>query len=374
MQENFTKKIRILSFQNAHNFGAVLQAYGLQQTLINMGYKDVKFLNYNPKYLSNRYNPFRKLTFFPLPGLMHYPGHIIRWLIFAISSVLRNYRFNESIKRLLFQTKKELHKLSDFVDEEADIIICGSDQIWNTSLTGSFDDVFFGKIPCSGLKKVISYAPSTELSSLNEKRAKELVTRFEGFSNISVREQPVKEYLSQYTDAEISVCVDPTIVCGREIFDKIVAPRKVHKPYICVYAYEPHGKLVQELIETIPNYHNYEVHYLLLGARGLSNLSNVYHSEISIEEFLSYIKYADYIITNSFHGLAFSLLFEKQFNVAFEDGKFVRCQSLLQAVDLVNRFVTDPQYAKWDVLDYKTIKERLSEIRKSSMNFLIKSL
>ena len=57
---HYKKRIRLLSFQNAHNFGAVLQAYGLQQTIKTLGFTNVKFINYNPKYLSDRYNPFQK--------------------------------------------------------------------------------------------------------------------------------------------------------------------------------------------------------------------------------------------------------------------------------------------------------------------------
>ena len=92
MEEHLCEKIRILSFQNANNFGAVLQAYGLQQTILSMGYKDVKFINYNPKYLSERYNPFSKtriLSHMTLTGLISY-------FFFLISSLLRRRCFNYS--------------------------------------------------------------------------------------------------------------------------------------------------------------------------------------------------------------------------------------------------------------------------------------
>lgn len=372
MDGNYSKKIRILSFQNAHNFGAVLQAYGLQQTILSLGYKDVKFINYNPKYLSDRYNPLTRAHILPGKGsLRSMVRKLVRYPAYLISTVRRNASFRSSIRRLLVQTPTCITNESGLVNEEYDVLVVGSDQIWNTSLTGTFDTVFMGMGPYKKAGYVISYAPSTELSALTDERARELAGLIEPFRHISVRETPIKEKLEKYTAKSIQVCVDPTILCGADAYNRIVAPCPSSKKYILVYAYDPHKESILEMVKTIPNWQEYEVYSVLLGARGLKQLFNKnILSELSIEEFLSYIKHASYVVTNSFHGLAFSLLFEKNFNVDYEPGKHIRCESLMNQINLTSRFVKDLKNIVWDEINYSDVNGRLAEIRNRSKDFL----
>ena len=122
-------------------------------------------------------------------------------------------------------------------------------------------------------------------------------------------------------------------------------------------------------------YQNYPIHYILLGAKDLYYFFNPsVHAEITVQDFLSYIKYAKYVVTNSFHGLAFSLLFEKNFNVAFCEGKYVRCLSLLQQLKLEDRFVHDGSESQWKDLDYENINNKLDTIRKNSYDYLENTL
>ena len=293
------KRIRILSFQNAYNFGAVLQAYGLQQTIMSMGYDDVKFINYNPKYLRDRYNPFAKGYLLPYKTLKGFICWSMQYPFFLINRLLRNKRIRSSIKKMLVQTDKLIVSEKDLCNEEADVLICGSDQIWNTALTGSFDSVFFGNGPYGFLGYVASYAPSTELSSLTEERTKELCSLLNNFKYISVRETQVKERLNKYTSKEIQVCVDPTLLCGVKPFEQVASPRLEKRDYIVVYAYNPNDPTILEIIKSIPDYHNYPVHYILLGAKGRQYFfDRNRHAAISVSDFLSYIKYAKYSVTN----------------------------------------------------------------------------
>lgn len=376
MDENYSKKIRILSFQNAHNFGAVLQAYGLQQTILSLGYTDVKFINYNPKYLSDRYNPFAWANTKPAQNTLRaIIGKCVKYPAYLISSIRRNHCFDSSIARLLMQTSTLIADESDLADEEYDVLVCGSDQIWNTSLTGTFDPVFLGNGPYKKKGYAISYAPSTELSALTEEKAKELASLLTGFRHVSVREVPIKEKLQKYTEKDISVCVDPTILCGVDAFNKIVAPRQVKDKYILVYAYDPFNESVLKLVKSIPNWQEYKVYSILLGARGVKLFFNRnVLCELPIEKFLSYIKHASYVVTNSFHGLAFSLLFEKNFNVAYEPGKHIRCESLLRQLNLTERFIDDEKKIYWDKIHYSHVNIHLNLLREVSRMFLTTSL
>lgn len=369
------KKIRIVSFQNAHNFGAVCQAYGLQQTLLDMGYEDVKFYNYNPQYLKDRYDPF-KLWEHPNfnVSLFHKISRFIRWCSLILATFYRNSKFNSSIKRLLHQTNKVFCQVNDFKNEDADILICGSDQIWNITLTKVLDPVFFG-LAMKKAGRVVAYAPSTEISSLSENVIRELEEKTAHFSSISVREQLLKDKLQSFLSQPIEVCVDPTILCSKDAYIKIASRNLVNVPYICVYAYYPNEKIVQDVIKTIPDYEQYEVHYISFTAASMDKWRDKsYHFAISVEDFISYFKYASYVVTNSFHGLAFSLIFEKNFMVTWMEKVSTRSESLLKDVDLSSRMVHDVTDVAWNEIDYIRVNYSLNKLQNHSRDFLIHSL
>ena len=365
------KVIRLVSFQNAFNFGAVLQAFGLQQTIKSLDYNDVKFLNYTPKYLSDRYNPFTKELLFPYRTLKGFISWCIHYPFFLVSRLYRNLVFKRSIRDILDQTDYKIIENVNSYEENVDVLICGSDQIWNTAITGLYDPILLGMISFKHLGYVASYAASTEMSDLSEENVNKLKEYIQNFKYISVREAPVKDILQKYITNDISVCVDPTILCGRGAFDRIASPRIVKKDYIVVYAYDAYDPAILNLIHQIPDLKNYPIHIILLGAKTLHYFfDSKVHSAISVQDFLSYIKYAKYVVTNSFHGLAFSLLFGKNFNVAFCEGKHVRCLSLLQQLGLEERLVYNGNSCNWDVLNYDGINSKIDGIRKESLNYL----
>lgn len=372
---DINKKIRIVSFQNAHNFGAVCQAYGLQQTLLEMGYKDVLFFNYNPKYLKDRYDPmvlWKKPDFHV--SFLHKLSRFIRWFSLVLATYYRNAKFKASIKRMLLQTNKELSNEKDISFEKADILICGSDQIWNNELTKGLDPVFFG-LTLKNAGKVISYAPSTELSSLTDDIIREIAEKTTHFSSISVRELSLKEKLQPVIPKPIEVCVDPTILCNKEAYNKIASHNIVKVPYICVYAYYPDEEIVQEVIKTIPNYEQYEVHYISFTAASMNKWRDKsYHFAISVEDFISYFKYASYVVTNSFHGLAFSLMFEKNFMVTWMDGKSTRTAALLHKLYLDDKIIRSVSEVNWNLIDYNRVNHDLESLCESSREFLVNSI
>ena len=368
------KVIRIVSFQNAFNYGAVLQAYGLQQTLRKFGFKDVRFINYKPNYLMNRYKIFHidyikeiKQRFPSLKPILNLP---FKWL----AVFMRNKQFEKSIRELLAQTKVVYTDYTR-VNEECDVLICGSDQIWNKEITGEYDKMFFGYGNYSGLKKIISYAPSTEVSSYNDKSISEIAVLLLRFDKISVRESHFRHFLTKYTNLHINICIDPTLLCGRDEYDRIASKRLIKNRYILVYAYDPYSKFIQDIILTIPNSSEYEIHYIYFGAAGIGTFLNRYiHDICSVNDFISLFKYASYTIVNSFHGLAFSLMFMKNFYVPYEDGKFERCLSLLETVGLTNRMIKRASDAEWEDIDYIGVNILIDKQRKSSEDFLLNTL
>lgn len=371
------EKIRIISYQNAQNYGAVLQAYGLQQVIKSLGFEDVLFLNYNPDYLKNRYLVFPAKWYKPKKKSVRYIiSFYVNMPFQIISRALRNKAFNKSRARLISQTEQQFRCLEDIVNVPCDYLVLGSDQIWSTWITGGPDPVFYGKGEYMGLKKIISYAPSSEISTFNNPEyIKTMGEYLKDINCISVREIIVSKLLEEKLGISSKVCVDPTILSGRHHFDQIASERKIKKDYILVYAYNNYSDLIQSLIRTIPNYRKYEIHYLSLGPSGKYTLfDKKCHNECSVEKFVSLFKYASYVVTNSFHGLAFSLLFNRKFTIAYEEGKSSRCESLLQQIDASEKMVHQPSEVDWDNFDFAHFNKRLEEIRNDSTQFLINSL
>lgn len=363
-------KVSIISFQNAHNYGAILQAFGLQsfiQSLDKVG--GVDFIPYYPSYLSERYNPFQKKTF-----ISFIKGNTIKgcfsYVYFAITASLRNYSLVNSARRLLRQSKTLISD-RDKLGSNCDLLVCGSDQIWNKALTKDYDGAFFGIGDYPNAQFKISYAASTELSGFEKQDEQIIKPLLHNLNYISVREQSFKDLLDSFVEQPIKVCVDPTILCGSEPFKAIAKkPRKKSK-YVLVYAYNPDDKLIKEVINTIPGIDDYEVEYLLLGMPTPKQFfSKHYHSCVSVEQFLGLFQEASFVVTNSFHGLAFSLLFEKNFNVTKVSGKEGRCVGLLQSTGLISRFIADSTEVDWSDLDYKQISKSISFVRASSIEYL----
>ena len=221
----------------------------------------------------------------------------------------------------------------------------------------------------------MSYAPSTELSSLTEDGIERLCSMLDGFKYISVREEPIKDVLQKHFSSEIKVCVDPTILCGADAYDRIASPRKEKKDYILIYAYDPNESLIKDMINSIPNSDKYKVHTILLESKNIHNFfDKSIHSGVILQDFLSYFKYASYIVTNSFHGLAFSLLFQKNFNVAYCKDKSTRCISLLHQLGLDSRLIQEVESVCWDEMKYDTINHKMENIRKESYNYLLNAI
>ena len=369
------KIVRIISFQNAQNYGAILQAFGLYKVIERMGFADVRFINYNPNYLKKRYNLFSLFTHFNEYSTVVKLKYILTLPFILYYRNKRNNAISKSRRNLIKQTSVELHNLDDINNERCDYLICGSDQIWSTWITHTPDPVFYGKGNYLGIQKCIAYAPSSEISTFqNESNIVLIKDYLKGFDAISVREERIKKEIQKLTEKEVSLCVDPTILCGADDFLEVASNRIVKNPYVVVYAYNPYDPLINKIINSIPSVENYEVHYLTFGSLGLKSLTNdKLHAEVGIEDFLSFFKFASYVVTNSFHGLAFSLLFEKPFNVGFVEGISGRVESLLFQLGLNDRLIKDNNIS-WSPIDFNLVKSTLTKIREDSMSYLENSL
>lgn len=361
-------KIGILTFHRAENFGAVLQCYALQTYLESLGFV-VKIIDYRCEAIERTYYLFNfKLLFHRLnifASVYNYLQILHHW-----KDRLEKKKSYKLFRKKYLNLSSPLFKITK--DLGFDIYITGSDQVWNTSLLRGYNNVYFLDFPISKHAKRVAYAVSSEHSAINdlgifESNLKNALNRFDA---ISTREEFFSEILKKFTSKEIDVCVDPTFLLSKKVYAELAVKPK-ESNYVLVYhmAEIPEGSLLAEKIARDKGCSVIEIH-----ARFASRKDKKKHKQnVGPLELLGYIMYANLVITTSFHGLAFSLIMEKNFYIISKSDN-LRLKGLLNRIGLENRMVTSDKELNINDIDYSLITEKLQSFSKSSKEFLIKSI
>lgn len=357
-------KIGILTFHRAVNYGAVLQAYALQEYLRQKGH-DVYILDYKPDYMQERY---------ALHSLKHWVGRSLGTTIykiltepFLIANREKRYKnFQEFVENYLRLSEKcDLSQLNDF-----DALVFGSDQIWQPSLTGgAFDPTYFGQ-GFSGKK--LSYAASSRISSLSESDIEFLKEKLNSMNYIGVREPRLKELLQPLVEREISINLDPTLLAGKAWIDGITTKRMVNDEYCLIYEIQRHKK-VRNAAKKYSSRSNSKCVEIM--ANDTLSFSGGGINTASPEVFLSYIKYAKCVFTTSFHGTALSILQEKDFYYFRQhNNSDERIENLLSQLNLEDRILEMGVTPVEKPIDYKVVNALFQKAQVDSGKYLENAL
>lgn len=335
-------KVGILTFHDAHNYGAVLQAFALKKYIKNIGH-DAKIINYHHETIPDGFPKENNET---------------RW-----------EKFDKFIKELIdydtqtYITEEELEKL------DIDLWICGSDQIWNTEITRGFNRGFFLDFGTKGKK--ISYAVSMGIPCLPTENEENFKNSINKLHKISVREESLKQYTEKFTDKEVVRTLDPTLLLDKNDYEELLLENK-HGDYILIYALGPDDRLTQ-IAKKIAKEKNVKI--LELNDNKIEGYFCEQISDAGPEEFLTLIKNAKAIITNSFHGTIFSILFEKEFYTITRLNRNSRMENILEIVDMKDRLIhTLEDLEKIKEQDYKEAYRRLVVEKEKSKEFLKNAL
>lgn len=347
-------KIGILTFHHAHNYGAVLQAYALQEVLRKKGH-NVEFINYRNPYLLSIYNWFSWKRFIT--------KNVIK-AIKELNLVLKRKRRYDNFQYFI-QSKLSITDQS-YDLTSYDIIIIGSDQVWNPKLTHGFDSMYWGNWNHYDTI-VASYAASME-DHISPNDKIEISMLLKNFDFISVREENLKNQLKLLTNKNIDVVVDPTLLLNREHWLEMGNNPIIKEDYILLYQVRNNEK-AENIAQQISKHLNVKIVHL--SARiDLSNDKKTISS--GPLEFLSLFHHARFVVCTSFHGTIFSLIYHKPFcSVLLDDGKDSRVTNLLFQVGLSDRGVS--KYEKYLItpVDWINIDERIKELRQHSIKYIM---
>lgn len=318
-------KIGIITFHCAYNYGAVLQAYALQEYLKSLD-NEVHFLNYKPSSIVNFYSFF---------GSAKKEKKTLKKILCYLTSLFHIF---EKIKRnkAFSSFTKSFNLDQDFLFSNYDLLICGGDQIWNPIITKGIDKNYFGQF-FEGKK--ISYAASDGDCLVYSNEVKKLLKTFD---SISVREkQMIKKIQSILPNMKIQKVCDPVFLLNKEQWEKIaILPNE--KNYILLYKVGQNENIDSEIKEfaKLRNKKIIELCYVKSIKKFFiinKNLKKKYC--VSPQEFLGYFVKADYIFTTSFHATALSIIFKKKFFAYEIQTGAQRIIDLLEVVELKDRYV-----------------------------------
>lgn len=362
-------KIGILTFHCAHNYGAVLQCYALQETLKSLGL-EVKVIDYRPKFLT--YSKFINFQNIKNDTITEKLKKLIRELAILPKKNIRYFVYNRFINERL--DLSEHNKDYSYISSEYDVYIIGSDQVWNKKITNGYHNPYFANFyfPKNN-KKYISYAASMESEDIS-KDTDLLKMLLSNFDSISVREESLHQLLQPLSEKPINLVLDPTLIANKKIWHKLAIEPKIKKKYVLVYEVRTNPHTIQ-FANYIAKQLNAEVVRLFAWVDRFNN-KNEYKCE-SPEKFLGWFKNAECIVTTSFHGTAFSIIFEKPFyTMKLENEGNSRSFSLLNKLGITDRIISWESSIDLDftMINYDKINSKLSDFKQESINFLKDSI
>jgi len=356
-------KIGILTFHCAHNYGAVLQCYATQEFLRSKGY-DVEIINYRPKYLLDPYKRFnikRIISKNPIRIIKN----VIKELIVLSIRIKRWRGFEEFINTNLILSNKVT---KESIPDNYDIYIVGSDQIWNPQITRGFDRTYFCKFPfVKGNKRYIAYAASMEAKTLDNNAIEHYRDNLRHFDAISVRENKLLDLLQPLIDKPVVQVLDPTLMISPQIWDKIQSDNDEEDKYVAVYQVRNNVNTIR-IAYHIANQIGAKVKILVASPQ--INMKDT-EQTATPEDFVSTIRSAACVVTTSFHGSAFSVIFNRPFyTIKLNDGADSRSSSLLDSLDLKDRMIGINDLPTFTLIDYTNVNNKLNILRENSQCFL----
>lgn len=366
------KSVAIITLQYVDNYGSVLQTYATQKLFESAGC-DVSVVNItreNYKY-HNQLKDIENSCSNRFPGLK---GRILspiikrRWIF--------NYKKRHKIFELFrknninltreYQNSEELFKYPP----QTDIYCTGSDQVWNCSYNGGILSEYFLSFAPKGKKRVAFSASfgKTEYSADEISTMKELLLQYDA---ISVREKSASSFLSSIGIQDVVHVLDPTLAFDANKWRSyIYLSDNIKKKYILVYQLNDNEDMIH-FAEGVAADNDYELVMVTRSYKARFSKGRVI-SDPTVEQFLSLISYAQFVVTDSFHGTAFSLNFNKQFFIFYPPRFSTRLESILELTNTKHRLV-DTDKTRWneiDEIDYDNVNQILNNERNKINEFI----
>ncbi|MBH8551089.1 polysaccharide pyruvyl transferase family protein [Nostocaceae cyanobacterium CENA357] len=355
-------KIGIMTFHHIDNYGATLQAYALWSFLRDQGY-EVEIIDYRPykaiRYYTKGFSPITEN---------------FRINLKVFTNILRSWKMRKFLlSHIKLSTKKfYLKKALQQVSTKYDVIICGSDQIWCLDSFRGFNSAFFLDFASNKTTRKVSYAASfghTKTLGSNRDKVCKLI---EQFQTILVRDSNSLQIIKNQCNREAKKVLDPTFLIQ---YDTINQAPQLKDNYLLIYNQAPLKQSEIDFIKSVVRVRNLNI----VAVGKYNKLAQINVETASLKEWIGLYSQASYIVTNTYHGTIFSIIFKKPFNVFIAGNKINKINDLLEDLGLENRiFLADlkPQLVSEQIfdIDYDSVFKILESKIRESKKYLLEAI
>lgn len=351
---------------NFTNYGSALQTWALHQAVKKVGHTPV-LVDYCPDILADK-DPLN-----PYKYMWDQDTESKRMVRMILPAIRENYqKFDRFYHECFLRTAKKYTSQnfnSVVSDENLDGFICGSDTIFCPDEFG-FDDGYYANYPIMKGNSV-SYAASFGDPHFTEETYSILNERIKNFKALGIRENLMIPYLLRHAEVPVQRTIDPTLLLSAKEYEEITAPKMKREPYLLLYT-RRHTPKMEAYAEKVALEKGWKIVDISLRAVNAERGHEMAY-DAGVEEFLSLVKHAEFIVTNSFHGMIFSVQFKRPFAIFTREQCNNKIQEILQLFGISNRMLITGEESLGEI-NYDAVHERIEKARKNSMAFLAEEL
>ncbi|EHR1327897.1 polysaccharide pyruvyl transferase family protein [Clostridium perfringens] len=361
-------KVCTITCHDVYNHGAAMQAYALMKYLKNNGY-EVEIIDYKPDYLSNHYKLFSINNEKWDKSILRRFIYLSFKITLRLISLKRKKSFDKFKEENLVITKKRYYSNEELKKDipKADVYICGSDQIWNSLHMNGRDLAFYlDFVPNNKVK--FSYAASFATDDIDRKYKTMVKNAISKLDGVGIREKSGVELVKRLGINSAVNVVDPVFLLEKEDWDKI-ATEKFKEKYLLVYDFD-NSSLIEKIAVEVASKNGLKIYTINTNrpkyADKCFNLSGP-------KTFVSLVKNAEFVVSNSFHAVVFSIIYQKNIAIVNRNENInTRMRDLLSDLNLEDRLINNNYDIDFIIkdIDYKSVNNILGKKINFSKKFI----
>ena len=353
---------------NFTNYGSALQSWALSQMIDKIGTElgiQSKLIDYCPRVLedSDCLNPQKKMW--------DTDDEARRQIDMMMPAIRENYqKFEDFYTNRFRRTKKKYtdDNFNDVVrDESIEGFVCGSDTIFCINEFKGFVEGYYANFDCMRGKSV-SYAASFGDHTFTEVDYLTLNKRLQNFKALGIREFDMLPYVKEHVKVRAERTIDPTLLAESSLYDTIIAEPQVQEKYILLYS-RRYNREMEQYAEKMSHDTGLPIVEISIRATNAEK-GHIMRYDAGVEEFLSLVKHAECLITNSFHGVIFAVQLRTPFYCFSREQGDTKIGEVLDLFGLSERIMIDGTEKMSPEIDYNPVHQRISEARKPAAEYL----
>lgn len=353
---------------NFTNYGSALQSWALSQMIDRIGAEfgiRSKLIDYCPRVLedSDCLNPVKKMW--------DEDQEARRQIEMMMPAIRENYQKFEDFYTNRFRRTKRKYTDDNFndvvKDEEISGFVCGSDTIFCINEFKGFVEGYYANFDCMRGNS-ISYAASFGDPTFTEQDYLTLNERLQNFKALGIREYNMLPYVREHVNVKAERTIDPTLLAEASLYDSIIADPQMQEKYILLYS-RRYNKAMEQYAEQMAKQMGVKLVEISIRATNAGK-GHIMRYDAGVEEFLSLVKHAECVITNSFHGVIFAVQLRTPFYCFSREQGDTKIGEVLDLFGLSERIMIDGTEKMSPEIDYDPVHQRIAEARKPAAEYL----